>query len=255
MIEQAIEVNKLNFHYGKTQILENVNVAFPKRKFSVILGRNGSGKSTLFKVITGLENYKEGSVRLMGKERNSLSFSNCARLVGFLPQFHKPVFPFKVRDVVLTGRAAFSTFQPSKSDRQLVENAISEMEITHLIDRPYTELSGGEQQLVMLARVLVQNPPVILLDEPTNHLDVYYQSYVIQKLKNLSKNGFTVVVIMHDPNLALLYADHCFFMKDKTIVYPDTGQGYYDNSFLEYVYNVKFTAVHVKDRIMVIPQI
>lgn len=255
MTGQAVEVNNLNFHYGKTQILQNVNIAFPKKKFSVLLGRNGSGKSTLFKVIVGLENYKEGSVRLFGKERSRLSFSHCARLLGFLPQFHKSVFPFKVRDVVLTGRAAFSAFQPSKSDMQLVENAVREMEITHLIDRPYTELSGGEQQLVMLARVLVQNPPIILLDEPTNHLDIYYQTYVMQKLKNLSRNGFTVIVIMHDPSLALLYADHCFFMKDKTVVYPDIQQGYYEHSFLEYVYNVKFTVVHVNDRIMVVPEI
>jgi len=251
MTKQAIEVSNLSFNYGNTPILEDVNIAFPEGKFSVVLGRNGSGKSTLFNVLSGMAAYKQGSVKLMGRERKEMSFADCAQIMGFLPQFHKSVFPFKVRDVVLTGRAAFSSFSPKKADLEKVEQAIEELEISHLIDRPYTELSGGEQQLVMIARVLVQNPRIILLDEPTNHLDVYYQTFVLEKLRKLSQNNFTVIAIMHDPNLAFLYADHCFFMKNKTVVKTDLAN--HDTELLRYVYNVQFTAVQVEDKTIVVP--
>jgi iron complex transport system ATP-binding protein len=251
MTKQAIEVSNLSFSYGNTSILEDVNVSFPEGKFSVVLGRNGSGKSTLFNILSGMADYRQGSVKLMGRERKEMSFSDCATILGFLPQFHKSIFPFKVRDVVLTGRAAFSSFSPKKADLEKVEQAIAELEITHLIDRPYTELSGGEQQLVMIARVLVQNPSIILLDEPTNHLDVYYQTFVLEKLRKLSQNNFTVIAIMHDPNLAFLYADHCFFMKNKTVV--KTVLANHDSELLQYVYNVQFTAVQVNDKTIVVP--
>ncbi|TXK29658.1 ABC transporter ATP-binding protein [Pontibacter qinzhouensis] len=253
MTETAIEVNNLSFRYGQTPILEQVNVAFPANSFSVLLGRNGSGKSTLFNIMAGLQKYQQGSVKLLGKERSKMSFPDCARVLGFLPQFHKSVFPFQVKDVVLTGRAAFSAFNPSKSDREKVGQAIEELGISHLADRPYTELSGGEQQLVMIARVLVQNPRIILLDEPTNHLDIYYQTYVLEKLKKLTENSLTVIAIMHDPNMAFLYADHCFFMKNQTVVTPTAEFDYHASTFLEYVYDVRFTTVMVNDKLLVVP--
>ena len=92
-----------------------------------------------------------------------------------------------------------------------VDQALLDLDIEHLRDRPYTELSGGERQLVMIARILVQAPKVILLDEPTNHLDVYYQSYLMKKLRQLSRQNFTVIAIMHDPNLAFYLQIICFY--------------------------------------------
>ncbi|SFH31391.1 ABC transporter ATP-binding protein [Pontibacter chinhatensis] len=255
MTEAAIEVKGLSFGYGQTPVLEEVSVAFPANRFSVLLGRNGSGKSTLFNIVAGLQKYKKGSVKLMGKERSNMSFSDCARVLGFLPQFHKSVFPFQVKDVVLTGRAAFSVFSPGKSDREKVVQAIEELGISHLADRPYTELSGGEQQLVMIARVLVQHPRIILLDEPTNHLDVYYQTYVLEKLKKLTENNLTVIAIMHDPNMAFLYADQCYFMKNRTVVMPSIEPDNHADTFLEYVYDVRFTTVMVNNKLMVVPKV
>lgn len=253
MIHNAIEIENLSFHYGENAILDNINLVFPAGEFSVLLGRNGSGKSTLFNVVAGIEKYATGSVKLMGKERKKLPYAECASILGFLPQFHHPVFPFNVRDVVLTGRAAFSRFAPKASDMDCVEQAMEDLEISHLTDRTYTELSGGEKQLVMLARILVQNPAIIMLDEPTNHLDVYYQTYVMKKLRSLADRQFTVIAIMHDPNLAFQYADQCFFMKDKRIVAPAAGYSYYDSCFLKNVYNVNFETIRMKDKMIVMP--
>lgn len=239
----AISVKGVDFNYGTQIILNQVNIDFKKGEFTVLLGRNGCGKSTLFGLISGLEQYKSGSIKILDKERKKLSFAQSSRIMGFLPQFHKPVFPFKVKEVVLTGRAAFSGFYPSESDKKLVEEALNELDIAHLAERPYSELSGGEQQLVMIARVMVQNPPIILLDEPTNHLDVYYQTYVMQRLQRLCDKGLTVIAIMHDPNLALSYADKAFFLKDQKIIDPLNTSFKSKTALLEHIYDVPFMSL------------
>ena len=251
--ENSIQVTNLSFAYGEHAVLQNVNLRFPANRFSVLLGRNGSGKSTLFNIIAGLLRHSSGSVELLGKETNFLSYAERARLIGFLPQFHKAVFPFQVRDVILTGRAAFSGIRPSRDDAGRVNKAMAELGIEHLAERAYTELSGGEQQLVMIARIMVQNPAVIILDEPTNHLDVYHQTQLLGHLKRLSRSGYTVIAIMHDPNLAFLHADHFYFMRHKTVVYPPGEQGHYDRQFLKEVYDVDFKIVPVDDRKIVVP--
>ena len=251
--ENSIQITDLSFAYGEHTVLQNVNLRFHANRFSVLLGRNGSGKSTLFNIIAGLLRHSTGSVQLLGKEINFLSYGERARLIGFLPQFHKAVFPFRVRDVILTGRAAFSGIRPSKDDLGRVERAMAELGIEHLADRAYTELSGGEQQLVMIARILVQNPAVIILDEPTNHLDVYHQTGLLGHLKRLSRSGYTIVAIMHDPNLAFLHADHFYFMQHKTVVYPPEEGGHYDVRFLKEVYDIDFKIVPVDDRKIVVP--
>lgn len=253
--ESSIKIADLSFSYGETLILSKINLSIPVNKFSVLLGRNGSGKSTLFNIIAGLLKHKQGSVKLLDKETNFLTYAQRAKLIGFLPQFHKAVFPFEVRDVILTGRAAFSGIRPSKDDYEKVNKAIGEIGITHLADRPYTELSGGEQQLVMIARILVQNPSVIILDEPTNHLDVYHQTHLLKILKRLSRNSYTIIAIMHDPNLAFLHADQFFFMKNKTIISPSGVKGHYDEAFLKEVYDVDFEIVPVNDKKIVVPKL
>lgn len=242
-LEYAISIRNLDFWHGKTQILKQISVDFRQGEFTTLLGRNGSGKSTLFGLIAGLEKYKNGSIKLLGEERRNLTFAQCAKRIGFMAQFHKPVFPFKVKEVVLTGRAAFSGLTPSKSDRVLVKKAIEELGISHLADRPYSELSGGEQQLTMIARVMVQKPPIILLDEPTNHLDVYYQTYVMQNLRKLCDQGMTVIAIMHDPNLALSYADQAYYLRDQHILSLERSPYRQNTDLLEYIYDVPFECI------------
>jgi iron complex transport system ATP-binding protein len=253
MSKYAIEINKLSFTYDESNILDEVSTAFPSGSFSVLLGRNGSGKSTLFNIIAGLEKYQQGSVKLMGKERKQLSYKHCATILGFLPQFHKTVFPFKVKDVVITGRAAFSSYLPSKQDKMMVDQAIDELGILHLADKPYTELSGGERQLVMIARVLVQNPQIIMLDEPTNHLDLHYQTYVLDKLRLLARRGYTIITVMHDPNLAVLYGDQYFFMKEKKVFMTHEEPNVQIRHLFEELYDVKLIDVPVKNKTVVVP--
>lgn len=190
-----ISIRQVQYAYGQQVVLNDISLEIPKQQFSVLLGRNGCGKSTLFKLMAGLIPLQQGQIHYAGQALSSYCGAARAALLGFLPQFHKSVFPFLVKDVVITGRAAFSRFQPTSADWQRVDQALSDLNIQHLRERPYTELSGGERQLVMIARILVQAPKVILLDEPTNHLDVYYQTFLMQTLKQLSRKGFTVLAI------------------------------------------------------------
>lgn len=248
-----IRIEQLNYAYGYKHVLKNIQLEFPAHQFSVILGRNGCGKSTLFKLMAGLEQTIDGRVLYAGRALEQIKGRERAALLGFLPQFHKTVFPFLVKDVVITGRAAFSRFRPSKQDWDMVDQALVDLDIEHLKERPYTELSGGERQLVMIARILVQAPKVILLDEPTNHLDVYYQSYLMKKLRQLSRQNFTVIAIMHDPNLAFLFADHLFFMREHEVIRPDSKARLTDPKFLKSVYDVEFHEAMIQDKTIVIP--
>ncbi len=161
--EAALCVRKLRFAYGDAEVLRRVSFDIKPRSFTVLLGRNGSGKSTLFRLLVGLLKPREGSIAVFGRELHQLPLRERSRLLGFLPQHHHPVFPFSVEDVVLTGRAAHVGLVPKAHDRAVVREALEQLGIEHLIAKPYTELSGGEQQLVLIARVLAQKPKVLPL--------------------------------------------------------------------------------------------
>lgn len=251
----AINIENLSYSIQGRQILDNVSLSLAADQFSVILGRNGSGKSTLFNMITGKYPYPSGRIHLLGKERSSIPQKELAKMIGFLPQFHQSIFPFSVYDVILTGRAAFYRFGPSKSDHEIVLQTLENMGISGLKDKAYTDLSGGERQLVLISRVMALGPKIMVLDEPTNHLDLHFQTLVLNKLKTYSRSGHTVICIMHDPNMASIYADHTYFIKN---------QKAYDSQLLkaadpsgniyESLYDTPLMQVQVKDKTIIIPQ-
>lgn len=214
-----IQIHNLSFSYEKELILDRLNASFLEGKLSVILGRNGSGKSTLFNILVGLQRKYVGQVFFGGTERKKLRYSYPGDVrIGFLNQFHQTTFPFTVREVLLTGRASFHYFAPSKKDYMEVEAVLDRFQLSNLIDKEYTSLSGGERQLILLSRVLLQKPNVLILDEPTNHLDLHYQIAVLNCIKQLSIEGTTILCVMHDPNLALMYGDQFYIMQNKQLV-------------------------------------
>ncbi|MGN6439477.1 MAG: ABC transporter ATP-binding protein [Agriterribacter sp.] len=251
-MQPAVEIKNMSFSYGDHSILENVNAAFPRHQFSVLLGTNGSGKSTLFRFIAGISQGYNGQVYINGTPAESLKRKQKAAIVGFLPQFYQTVFPFTVKDILLTGRAAFSGFSPSRKDIQQASQVLGELEIKHLQNKLFTELSGGEQQMVMIGRLLMQNPEIIVLDEPTNHLDVYYQQFLMEKLKVFAENGRTVITIMHNPTLAYLFANRFYFLHQKKIIssndLPDMGI-----AMLRSVYNSNFLTLQHNNLKIVLP--
>ena len=249
----AIRVQNVSFAYDGLAVLQDVSLQVPAGEFTVLLGKNGSGKSTLLKILAGLLPVKTGAIEILGKELNRLSLAERGKLIGFLPQFHNPVFPFTVREVVLTGRAAYVFSLPGRRDRDKADQAIAEVGVEPLRDRPYTELSGGERQLVMIARVLAQEPKVILLDEPLSHLDLANQARFLNLVKKLTSRGLTVLAVLHDPNLAFLSGDHFVFLKDGRVLETAEGKRPWEAGLLSEVYGTPIETLPFRDRALVVP--
>lgn len=249
---KAIEIHNLEFAYTEKNVLKKLEVSFPAEKFSVLLGINGGGKSTLFKIIAGLLKNYTGEIAIFGQELAKLTFKDRAPLIGFMPQFNQSVFSFTVEDVLLTGRTAFAGFSIREADRALAQEIMEDLSIAHLKDKEINLLSGGQQQIVMIGRLLMQGPKILLLDEPTNHLDVYYQHYLMEKLKKYAKQGFTVIAIMHNPTLAFQYADSFYYLHDGH-VHTAMDPSIPDIELLEAVYNMSFVQVDKNGKTFILP--
>ena len=221
-MNKLVDVKNISFSYDKDSpaVFENISFSIEKGDVLCVLGPNGTGKTTLIKCINGLHKVNEGEVYLNGANIQNLSFRDISRTVGYIPQGHVPSFPFTVFDVVLMGRSPYVniTSSPKEKDREIAMNALETLGIEDLKDKPYTNLSGGERQLVFLARVLAQEPDLLILDEPTNHLDFGNQIKLLEIIEQLSKLGLAVIMSSHYPDHAFLAASKVAIMKDKGFI-------------------------------------
>ncbi len=248
----ALSIKDLAWQYRGRPILRDISFNVARGSFTTILGRNGSGKSTLLRCVAGLVPLPAGTVWVAGQDLSQTGVAARARLLGYLPQFHAPVFPFPVREVVVTGRAGRVFLTPSATDYQQAQEALAAVGIAHLADRPYTELSGGERQLVMIARILAQAPQIILLDEPLAHLDLCNQVHLLRLLQILASQGTTIVAVLHDPTLALSYGNQHIFLKDgRSHWLPATRNGY--AAFLSDIYGTPLRVMIDGSRTIVLP--
>jgi len=251
-VTDIISVEDLSFHYNGKKILEEVFLGIKEKTFTVFLGKNGSGKSTLLRLLAGLLPVQSGRINLKGKDTKDLNLKEKARIVGFLAQQHKAVFPFSVQEVVLTGRAGSISWVPTKADVARAREALQRVDILHLSHRRYTELSGGEQQLVMIARTLAQEPEVLLLDEPVSHLDYHNQVRIMDLLRQLVNDGLTVVAVIHDPNLAFLYGQRFVYFHNGCTV--DAGNGNaWDHDLASIVFHDKLVRIEHEGRRLFVP--
>ena len=251
----AITVKELSFAYGEKPVLENCSANIESHLFTVILGKNGSGKSTLLRIFAGLLSYRHGEVRIGGRVLEKLKLRERAQILGFLGQKHKAIFPFTVEQVVLTGRAGYINFIPAENDVDIARNAMEKVSIRHLKDRIYTELSGGEQQLVMIARVLAQEPRILLLDEPTTHLDFSNQIRLLTLLRALTYKNLTVIAVLHDPNIAFLYGDNFLFVSNGKLIRPEEPVKPWSAEFLQVVYGHGLQSVPYAGRALIVPEL
>lgn len=226
-MNNAISIHDLTVQLGQRLALNEISLEIDKGELCVLLGANGSGKTTLLRCIDGLLRPKSGLIQVMGQNVMRLTRVETARLISYVPQGHQPVFSYTVFDTVLAGRSPHVPLSsgPGRADFQAVQTVLKELGLWSLVDRPYTQLSGGERQLTLLARGLAQEAPIMLLDEPTTYLDYRNQHLVLETVKDLVKNhGLTAVVCLHDPNLALEYGDHLIMLHDG-VVHTDLRKG------------------------------
>ena len=215
MSAPLIEVRGAGFSYGDHSVFGGVDLDVYPGEVLTILGPNGCGKSTLLRCIGGALALRQGTVRFENVDLSTLDVRARARKVALLFQDHTASFPYPVLDVVSMGRTPYlSAFgAPSAHDIAIAEEALEQVGMSHLKKRPYTELSGGERQLVLLARTLAQQPAVILLDEPTAHLDFKNQVRSLRQIGALAERGVTMVMTTHDPNQAFLFPGRAALMR------------------------------------------
>ena len=216
----TIELHHLRFTRQNRSIFSDFSVTIKESQFIALLGPNGTGKSTLLKLMSGIIKPDAGEVVLHGKKLHTLTSLERARLISYMPQFSALQTDFTVEQVVSMGRyphkSRFASWH--SEDERKVHDAISLAQITHLKDRFLPSLSGGERQLVYLAKTIAQDTPILLLDEPTSDLDVYHQIIVIDIIKKLIAEGKTVIAAIHDINLAARVCDECLLIKHGEIV-------------------------------------
>ncbi len=202
-----LQIDNLSFSYnGRQPVFQNVSFSLAKGQIMSILGVNGAGKSTLLNCIANLLAPSAGHIMLEGQPMDRMKLQQVARFIGYVPQSHTPAYSYEVKDFVVMGRAPhLGPFQqPAKEDEELVEQALENLGISHLKHRSYTELSGGEQQQVMIARVIVQQPKLILLDEPTNHLDYGNQLRMLDRIRYLAEEGYGIILTSHMPDHVIM---------------------------------------------------
>lgn len=218
----AIIVSNVEFRYapGGMPVLRNLSVEFPSGSVTAILGPNGGGKTTLLHVLLGLLVPEAGEIQIFGRAPASYSRRQLSRVVGLVPQNEHILFDFTVLDYVLLGRAPYlgTLDQPGAEDVQHARAALETAGVDGLRNRPVTATSGGERQLIMIARALAQNPRILLLDEPTSHLDLANRRAVHEVLRKLAGDGVTIIFSSHDPNLAASAADRIVLLRHGAVL-------------------------------------
>ena len=204
----SITAENLSFAYGRHRVLEQVSFTAENGTLTALLGANGAGKTTLFRCILGLLNKYEGTLTADGDNIRSLSPRELAHRVAYIPQSHSATFDYTVRDMVLMGtnHRLSALASPGETENQLAGRAMEQVGIARLEHKYYTHLSGGEQQLVLVARALAQGSRTLLMDEPTASLDYGNQLLVMEQAKKLAREGYCVMVSTHTPQHALWYA-------------------------------------------------
>jgi iron complex transport system ATP-binding protein len=237
---KLFDVKNISFTYDDEEIFSDISLSIEKGDVLCILGPNGTGKTTLIKCLNGLHDIDSGEIFINGENIKNLSFRQISKHIGYIPQAHVPSFPFKVFDVVLMGRAPYLnlTDSPKEEDRKIALDALKTLGIENLKDKEYTNLSGGERQLVFLARVLCQKPDILILDEPTSHLDFGNQIKLLEIIDNLSKSGLSIIMSSHFPDHAFLSSTKVAIMKDKKFIDFGTPEDVVTEDNLKKAYSI-----------------
>lgn len=235
-----LDIRQLGFGYPERTVGRDASLTVAPGEILCLLGPNGCGKTTLFKTLLGLLPILGGEIVLDSQPLKSLARREIAQRIAYVPQAHGALFPYTVLDIVLMGRVSqggpFAA--PSSEDRRIAAAALAQLGIGSLADRDITRLSGGQRQLVMIARAIAQAAPLIVMDEPTASLDFGNQVVVLTEVRRLAERGTGIVLSTHDPDHAFAVANRVALMRDGVIVAMGTPGDVLNRDRLEAVYGV-----------------
>ncbi|KNE21338.1 ABC transporter ATP-binding protein [Virgibacillus pantothenticus] len=223
---EKLTSKQISLHLGNKHVLKNVSVTAHDGDFIGLIGPNGSGKSTWLKAVSGLVPYQNGSVTLKGKEITTYPTKDIAKMIGYVPQNTSLNFDFLVRDIVLMGRHPHIPRFGLESaiDYKIAEQAMQQTNIIHLAYRYANQLSGGQLQLVLIAKALAQETNILILDEPTSALDINRQLQVLGLLKQLTQKGVTIIAALHDLNLAARFCNQLVLLTNGAVLAAGTPE-------------------------------
>jgi len=237
-------------------VLNDISFNVPKGKLCGLFGPNGSGKTTLFKCCLQFLKYSTGHISINGKDVGKKSVKEMARVVSYVPQEHKPPFPYLVEDVVLMGRTphlrggmAISGFHKRK-----VFDSLKLVGIADIANKPYNQLSGGQRQLVLIARAVAQETPLLFLDEPTSALDFSNQIKIWNILKMITEKGTTIVACTHDPNHVLWFCNDVIVLGNRGLIVQGPPRDALSEKVLERIYADICRLEHINKAKIVLPK-
>lgn len=239
-MELNLKINKLSFSYAGHSVLKDVSMSVDVGEVLSIVGPNGSGKSTLLKCINRILKPAQNTVFIDGKDTSRINLKELSKLMGYVPQSSASTFPFTVFDIVLMGRKPYVHWSLSDHDSEVVAEVLNFLGIGDLAMRHFNELSGGEQQKVIVARALAQEPKFMLFDEPTSALDIKHQLEILCTLRSLTiDKERCIVVTMHDLNLASRFSDRMLMVRKGEIFAAGSPEEVLTEENIEAVYGIK----------------
>ena len=251
-----LQVRDLHFNYGKLPILEGVSFDVEEGELCGLFGPNGCGKTTLFKCCLKFLKFHKGSVIMNGIDITRHRIENMAKLVAYVPQEHKPPFPYLVKEVVLMGRTPHlrGVFGIGRKDKERALDALDVLEIAHFADQPYNQLSGGQRQMVLMARAIAQDTKIMFLDEPTSALDFSNQIRIWEIMRKVAEEGVTILACSHDPNHVSWFCNKVVVMNRNGIVAEGAPHHVITEPVLDEIYQGICTVRNLGDTRMVMPR-
>lgn len=236
----SIEVKNLRFRYGARPVIGDVSFTAEKGELLAVLGPNGVGKSTLFRCLLGFLKPVSGEILVDGKELGAYSRRELAKKLAYIPQSHTPAFDHTVLDSVLMGMTAqLCVFeQPGQAQREKAMQMLRAFGIEKLSSRGCMKISGGERQLMLLARALVQDASMLIMDEPTANLDYGNSCRVMERVKKLGQTGYTIIFSTHNPNQAFSYATKVLALKDGGVMAVGAPEAVLTEDVLSRLYGI-----------------
>ncbi len=249
---EMISLSGVHFAYNGVPVIRDISHQFEKGSFTAVMGPNGSGKTTLIRLINGMLEPGEGRVTVMGRSTADYNARDLAKEMAYVPQMQQNVFPATVFDTVLLGRNPYIRWSPGRDDQRIAAEILVELGLKDFALKDINKLSGGQRQRVFIARALAQQPSVILLDEPTASLDMRHQHEVLQLLRKLAESGITVVMAIHDLNLALKYCSK-FMILDRGVLVSAGEKDIFREKLLEEVYRVRIKIAREGEQTYILP--